>query len=137
MMDKISKPNNCLCSDFQDQRSSSLAEDLKANYFQNEENIANKDTRENSSVDIIDDFIQISSEFDDDNFMFKPEEKVDDENNKKTLQNNKNGKVVLECNENYAYFKNEILPFSSACKVAGIVEAFHGHEVDLITYITE
>ena len=96
MMDKISKPNNCLCSDFQDQRSSSLAEDLKANYFQNEENIANKDTRENSSVDIIDDFIQISSEFDDDNFMFKLEEKVDDENNKKTLQNNKNGKVVLK-----------------------------------------
>ena len=96
MMNKISKPNNCLCSDFQDQRSSSLAEDLKANYFQNEENIANKDTRENSSVDIIDDFIQISSEFDDDNFMFKLEEKVDDENNKKTLQNNKNDKVVLK-----------------------------------------
>jgi len=48
-----------------------------------------------------------------------------------------NGQVVLECNENYAYFKNEILPFSSACKVAGIVEAFYGHEVDLITYITE
>lgn len=47
-----------------------------------------------------------------------------------------NGKVVLECNENYAYFTNEILPFSSACKVAGIVEAFYGHEVDLITYIT-
>ncbi len=96
MMKKISEPNNCLCSDFQDQRSSSLAEDLKANFIQNEENIANKDTRDNSSVDIIDDFIQINSEFDDDNFMYKPEKKVDDENNKKTLQNNKNGKVDLE-----------------------------------------
>ena len=28
--------------------------------------------------------------------MFKTEDKVDDENSKKTLQNNKNGKVDLE-----------------------------------------
>jgi hypothetical protein len=35
--------------------------------------------------------------------MFKTEEKVDDENNKKNLQNNKNGKVDLEKIKQYIY----------------------------------
>lgn len=40
----------------------------------------------------------------------------------------------VECKENYAYFTNSILPYEDACKVAGVVEAFCGHEVDLSKY---
>jgi len=45
-----------------------------------------------------------------------------------------NGKEVIECKENYAYFTNDILSYEDACKVAGVVEAFYGHEVDLAPY---
>lgn len=45
-----------------------------------------------------------------------------------------NGKEVVECKENYAYFTNDALTYEDACKVAGVVEAFYGHEVDLAPY---
>jgi hypothetical protein len=45
-----------------------------------------------------------------------------------------NGKELVECKENYAYFTNDELPYEDACKVAGVVEAFYGHEVDLSPY---
>lgn len=44
------------------------------------------------------------------------------------------GTELVECKENYAYFINSILPYEDACKVAGVVEAFYGHEVDLSKY---
>ena len=44
------------------------------------------------------------------------------------------GTELVECKENYAYFTNSILPYEDACKVAGVVEAFYGHEVDLSKY---
>lgn len=44
------------------------------------------------------------------------------------------GVDLVECKENYAYFTNSILPYEDACKVAGVVEAFCGHEVDLSKY---
>ena len=45
------------------------------------------------------------------------------------------GTELVECKENYAYFTNSILPYEDACKIAGVVEAFCGHEVDLSKYI--
>lgn len=45
-----------------------------------------------------------------------------------------NGTELIECKENYAYFTNSVLPYEDACKVAGVVEAFCGHEVDLSKY---
>ena len=45
------------------------------------------------------------------------------------------GYDILECKENYAYFSNDCLTYENACKVAGIVEAFYGHEVDLAPYM--
>ena len=47
------------------------------------------------------------------------------------------GNDILECKENYAYFTNDTLTYENACKVAGIVEAFYGHEVDLTPYNKE
>ena len=44
------------------------------------------------------------------------------------------GNELIECKENYAYFSNDTLTYENACKVAGIVEAFYGHEVDLSKY---
>jgi RimK family alpha-L-glutamate ligase len=44
------------------------------------------------------------------------------------------GYDILECKENYAYFSNDCLTYENACKVAGIVESFYGHEVDLTPY---
>ncbi len=44
------------------------------------------------------------------------------------------GTELVECKENYAYFTSSILPYEDACKVAGVVEAFYGHEVDLSKY---
>ena len=44
------------------------------------------------------------------------------------------GKEVLECKENYAYFINADLDYEDACKVAGVVEAFYGHKVELTPY---
>lgn len=48
-----------------------------------------------------------------------------------------NGNDIMECKENYAYFTNNSLTYENACKVAGIVEAFYGHEVDLSRYTEE
>ena len=45
-----------------------------------------------------------------------------------------NGRDIIECNENYAYFTDDVLKYEDACKVAGVVEAFYGHEVDLSKY---
>ena len=45
-----------------------------------------------------------------------------------------NGKELVECKENYAYFTNADLKYEDACKVAGVVEAFCGHKVDLSSY---
>jgi hypothetical protein len=47
------------------------------------------------------------------------------------------GNDIVECKENYAYFTNDTLTYENACKVAGIVEAFYGHEVDLTPYNKE
>jgi hypothetical protein len=44
------------------------------------------------------------------------------------------GNELIECKENYAYFSNDVIPFEDACKVAGVIEAFYGHEVDLSKY---
>lgn len=44
------------------------------------------------------------------------------------------GNELIECKENYGYFINSILPYEDACKVAGVIEAFYGHEVDLSKY---
>lgn len=44
------------------------------------------------------------------------------------------GTELVECKENYAYFTNSILPYEDACKIAGVVEAFCGHKVDLSKY---
>ena len=48
-----------------------------------------------------------------------------------------NGIPFVECLEDYAYFTNEVLPYEDACKVAGVVEAFYGHDVDLSKYKNE
>ena len=45
-----------------------------------------------------------------------------------------NGNEILECKENYTYFTNDSLTYENACKVAGLIEAFYGHEVDLAPY---
>ena len=45
-----------------------------------------------------------------------------------------NGVDVVDCKENYAYFVNDTFSYEDACKVAGVVEAFYGHEVDLSKY---
>ena len=70
--------------DFQNKQSSSLAEEMKRNHLQNEETITNKDTRDNSSYDLIDDFIQFNEEFDDKYFYYE------NENYKEKIQNEKN-----------------------------------------------
>ena len=44
------------------------------------------------------------------------------------------GNELIECKENYAYFSNDVISFEDACKVAGVIEAFYGHEVDLSKY---
>ena len=48
-----------------------------------------------------------------------------------------NGIPLIECLEDYAYFTNEVLSYEDACKVAGVVEAFYGHDVDLSKYKNE
>ena len=70
--------------------------------------------------------------YDDGNWMI---ESVSDGKDSWTLSYN--GYDILECKENYAYFSNDCLTYENACKVAGIVEAFYGHEVDLTPYNKE
>lgn len=47
------------------------------------------------------------------------------------------GYDILECKENCAYFSNDCLTYENACKVAGIVEAFYGYDVDFAPYKKE
>ena len=44
------------------------------------------------------------------------------------------GIELVECKENYTYFVNDIISYENACKVAGVVEAFCGHKVELTPY---
>ena len=44
------------------------------------------------------------------------------------------GKDIVACLEDYAYFTDDTLPYEDACKVAGVVEAFYGHNVSLSPY---
>lgn len=44
------------------------------------------------------------------------------------------GKELVECKENYACFTDDVISYENACKVAGVVEAFCGHKVDLSKY---
>lgn len=69
------------------------------------------------------------SKYENDNWSI---EGVDESKDTWTLSYN--GKELVECKENYAYFTNDILSYEDACKVAGVVEAFYGHEVDLAPY---
>ena len=48
-----------------------------------------------------------------------------------------NGRPLVECLENYAYFVEEGLTYEDACKVAGVIEVFYGHDVDLSKYKNE
>ena len=44
------------------------------------------------------------------------------------------GNEIVECKENYSTFISDYLTFEKACKVAGVIESFYGHEVDLSKY---
>ena len=44
------------------------------------------------------------------------------------------GNEIVECKENYSTFISNYLTFEKACKVAGVIESFYGHEVDLSKY---
>ena len=44
------------------------------------------------------------------------------------------GNEIVECKENYSTFISSYLTFEKACKVAGVIESFYGHEVDLSKY---
>lgn len=59
-------------------------------------------------------------------------EGLDEERDTWTLSYN--GKEIIECKEDYAYFVSNDLLYEDACKVAGVVEVFYGHEVTLPTY---
>ena len=79
---------------------------------------------------LINRFIQgRQSKYENDNWSIESEDEYKDN---WTLSYN--GKDIVECKENYAYFTNDSLTYENACKVAGIVEAFYGHEVDLTPY---
>lgn len=58
----------------------------------------------------------------------------DDSYSKDNWELSYNGKVFLECRENYAWFKHNYMPFKLACKIAGVIEAFYGHAVDMSSY---
>lgn len=53
--------------------------------------------------------------------------------NKDTWTLSYDGKELISCMEDYAYFTDNFLSYEDACKVAGVVEVFYGHEVDLPT----
>ena len=44
------------------------------------------------------------------------------------------GNEIVECKENYSTFISNYLTFEKACKVAGVIESFYGHKVDLSKY---
>lgn len=44
---------------------------------------------------------------------------------------NYKGKVVVECKENYSSFKTNNISRELAYKIAGVIEAYYGHEVDM------
>lgn len=41
------------------------------------------------------------------------------------------GKDIVECKENYAAFKTNDISMKLAYKIAGVIEAYYGHEVDM------
>lgn len=43
-------------------------------------------------------------------------------------------KLVIECIENYSTYKNALFSYVQACKVAGVVESYYGHEMDMSIY---
>lgn len=45
-----------------------------------------------------------------------------------------NDKIFIECGENNAFFKHNYMPFKLACKIAGVIEAFYGTQVDMSVY---
>lgn len=47
------------------------------------------------------------------------------------------GKELIECKEDYAYFVGNGLSYENSCKVAGVIEVFYGHKVTLPTYNNE
>ncbi len=44
---------------------------------------------------------------------------------------NYNGKIVVECKENYSTFKTNNMSKELAYKIAGVIEAYYGHDVDM------
>ena len=64
--------------------------------------------------------------------------KIEGHNNERdTWTLSYNGRPLVECLENYAYFIEEGLSYENACKVAGVIEVFYGHDVDLSKYKNE
>ena len=45
--------------------------------------------------------------------------------------------ILIECKENYSYFKPCNIPYNVACKIAGVIESFYGHEVDMSVFGVE
>ena len=41
------------------------------------------------------------------------------------------GKEIVECKENYSVFKTDDISLKLAYKIAGVIEAYYGHEVDM------
>lgn len=62
-------------------------------------------------------------------------ESLDEERDTWTLSYG--GRELIECKEDYAYFSDDFLSYEDACKVAGVVEVFYGHDVDLSRYTNE
>lgn len=44
------------------------------------------------------------------------------------------GKDIVECKENYAAFKTNDISMKLAYKIAGVIEAYYGHEVDMTIF---
>lgn len=69
------------------------------------------------------------SKYENDNWSI---ESVDEGKDNWTLSYN--GNELVECKENYAYFTNDNMSYENACKIAGVLEAFYGHQVGLTPY---
>ena len=63
--------------------------------------------------------------------------KIEGHDEKDTWTLSYNGRPLVECLENYAYFVEEGLSYENACMVAGVIEVFYGHDVDLSKYNEE
>ena len=97
---------------------------------ENKEVVLNEDIRLGGLKKIITRYVQGSqNHYENDNWSIKS---LNEDRDTWTLSYN--GRDIIECNENYAYFTDNVLSYEDACKVAGVVEAFYGHEVDLSKY---